>query len=68
MATQALPSSHILDDEHPRVAQARKPALLQRLFDAMVESQTRRAMRDIERVLGHGGLERLQRDAGIARR
>ena len=68
MATHALPSSHILDGgdapEHASMAPARapsRPSLLRRCFDAIAESQLRRAHREIDRVLGPGALERARR-------
>jgi len=51
MATHALPSPHILDDAAPEAATlARKPALLRRLYDAILQSQMRRAQREIDRI------------------
>ena len=67
MATHALPSSHILDGgDAPEAARtvARaplRPSLLRRCFDAIAESQLRRAHREIDRVLGPGALERARR-------
>ncbi len=53
MATHALPSSHILDDDAPRSrahARSAKPSLLRRLYDAILQSQMRRAQREIDRI------------------
>ena len=63
MATHALPSSHIIgDDDAPAAAAAHatalKPSLLRRLYDAILESQMRRAQREIGRKLGPGALDR----------
>src|SRR5215203_5254734 len=63
MATHALPSSHIIDDEHTRVT-SRAPArvsLLRRLYIAILVSQMRRAQREIDRKLGPGALQRALR-------
>ena len=63
MATQALPSSHILDDDEddaPAAAPARISPL-RRLYDAVLESQMRRAQREIDRKLGPGALQRAMR-------
>jgi hypothetical protein len=59
MATHALPSSHILDDDAPEAAVAvfsSRHSLLRRIYDAVLESQQRRAHREIARVLGPGAL------------
>lgn len=58
MATHALPASHIIDDEDaPATAVASsKPPLLRRIYHAVLESQQRRARREIARVLGPGAL------------
>jgi hypothetical protein len=66
MATHALPSSHILGDEHdaPAAAAAHAPArvsLLRRLYIAILVSQMRRAQREIDRKLGPGALQRALR-------
>jgi hypothetical protein len=59
MATHALPSSHILgDDDASEFAQPGKPSLMRRVYDALLESQKRRAKREIDRVLGRGALNR----------
>ena len=61
MATHALPSSHILDDDdHAAAAQARVP-LLRRIYIAILVSQMRRAQREIDRKLGPGALQRALR-------
>lgn len=72
MATNVLPSPHILDDDDapaaiPRArkpaparmpaparkpAPARMPALMRRLYAAIIISQSRRAQREIDRMLG----------------
>ena len=54
MATHALPSSHILDEDGAPAA-AHAPArvsLLRRLYIAILVSQMRRAQREIDRKLG----------------
>jgi hypothetical protein len=72
MATHALPSSHIFEagaaseaarkDRSMATARApSRPSLLRRCFDAIAESQMRRAEREIDRVLGPGALERARR-------
>lgn len=75
MATHTLPASHLrashlhssslIDDEDAallRSAPARqRPAVLRRLYDAILRSQMRRAQREIDRVLGPGALERVRR-------
>lgn len=66
MATRTLPSPHILDSETPPAAGVRKPALLRRLFDAMIEAQMQRAQREIDRALGPDGVARLRQE--MARR
>ena len=60
MATHALPSSHIIDDEDDAPAThapARVP-LLRRIYIAILVSQMRRAQREIDRKLGPGALQR----------
>jgi hypothetical protein len=56
MATNVLPSPHILDDDDApaAISRARKPALMRRLYSALIISQSRRAQREIDRVLGPG--------------
>jgi len=63
MATHALPSSHILDDEHTRATShaPARPSLLRRLYIAILVSQMRRAQREIDRKLGPGALQRALR-------
>ena len=62
MATHALPASHILDDDAPASAAAPgRISPLRRLFDAVLESQMRRAQREIDRKLGPGALQRALR-------
>jgi len=61
MASHALPASHILDDDDASAAPSDKPSPLRRLYDAMIETQSRRAHREIERVLGPGALARALR-------
>ena len=59
--TQALPSSHIADDEAALFAAhapSLKPSFMRRLFDALVEAQMRRAQREVNRILGPRALER----------
>ena len=56
MATDALPAVLAPDRaaaETSALAPARKPSLLRRVFDAIVEAQTRRAEREIARLLRH---------------
>ena len=61
MATQTLPSSHILDDDDaPQAAvpaRPRKLPLMRRLYIALLIAQQRRAQRHIDRVLGGRELE-----------
>jgi hypothetical protein len=66
MATHALPSPHILDDDAPEATTlARIPKTqttwLRRLHHAILQSQMRRAEREIDRILGPGALSRIQR-------
>jgi hypothetical protein len=64
MATHTLPASHIADHEDaepafaPSSAVSARPTFLRRFFDALQQSQMRRAQREIDRVLGPGALER----------
>ena len=54
MATQVFPNTVSPDrvvPDTPALKPSRNPALLYRLFDAIVESQTRRAQREIARYL-----------------
>jgi len=65
MATDALPAVFSPDRAAPdtsALAPARRPSLLRRMFDAMVEAQTRRAEREIARLLRRPGY-RLSDDA-----
>ena len=60
MATQTLPSSHILDDDAPQaatLAQPRKPSFMRRLYIALLIAQHHRAQRHMDRVLGGRKLE-----------
>ena len=54
MATQTLPSPHILDDDDApqAAARSRKPSLVRRLYIALLIAQQHRAQRHIDRVLG----------------
>jgi hypothetical protein len=67
MATHALTSSHILDDDAPAAAALApslappQPSLMRRLFDAFTEAQMRRARREVDRILGPGSLHRAHR-------
>jgi hypothetical protein len=66
MATHALPSPHILDDDAPEAATlARMPknqtTWLRRLHHAILQSQMRRVEREIDRILGPGALSRIHR-------
>ena len=68
MATHALTSSHILDNNDAPAAAALapslappQPSLMRRLFDAFTEAQMRRARREVDRILGPGSLHRAQR-------
>jgi hypothetical protein len=63
MATHTLPASAILDDEDaPATAHAgSRKSILRRIYDALIESQTRRAHREIDRVLGAGAFRRALR-------
>ena len=57
MATHALSASHILDDDDAPAATARassRPSLARRFYNALIETQRRRAHREIARVLGPG--------------
>jgi hypothetical protein len=64
MATHALPSRHILDDDDdaPQAAAppaiSLKPSLMRRFYDGLVETQSKRAQREIDRVLGRGAYHR----------
>lgn len=66
MTSHALPSSHILDDDETPAAAlpapTNKPPLMRRLYDAMIEAQTRRAAREVDRMLGRGTFARAMRD------
>ena len=56
MATHALPSPHILDDDDAPLASSparpRKLSLMRRLYIALLIAQQRRAQQHINRVLG----------------
>jgi hypothetical protein len=53
MASHALPASHILDDDAPSArTSSQRPSLARRFYDAMIQTQQRRAQREIARVLG----------------
>jgi hypothetical protein len=63
MATHALPSSHILGDDEPQAAAAAaahptRPSLMRRCYEAFLETQQRRAQREVDRVLGSGAFRR----------
>ena len=60
MATHALPASHIIDEEDAPAtsASALRPSPMRRFYDAMIEMQTRRAHREIDRVFGPDGFKR----------
>jgi hypothetical protein len=60
MASHARPASHILaeDDTPAAAAVPARVSLLHRLFDAIFESQMRRAQCEIDRKLGPGALQR----------
>ena len=61
MATDALPAVFAPDRAAPdtfALAPARKPSLLRRVLNAMVEAQTRRAEREIARLLRRPGYRR----------
>ena len=54
MATQVFPAALSPDrvaSDTPALRPSQKPTLLYRLFDAIVEAQTRRAQREIARYL-----------------
>ena len=54
MATQVFPTTLSPDraaPDTPALKLSQKPTLLRRLYDAIVESQTRRAQREIARYL-----------------
>ena len=60
MATQTLPSSHILDDDAPQAAtpaRSRKPSFMRRIYVALLIAQHHRARRHIDRVLGGRALK-----------
>jgi hypothetical protein len=62
MATRALPASQVLsDDEDIAAAHSPKPSWLRRFYDAMIEAQQLRAMREIDRKLGSGAFARALR-------
>jgi hypothetical protein len=67
MATHTLQAStfqasHIADDEDAAAAPAlRRPSFFRRLHDAILESQMRRAQREIDRILGPGALKHASR-------
>jgi hypothetical protein len=62
MATQALPASHIAaDDDDAAAVHSPKPSWLRRFYDAMIEAQQLRAMREIDRKLGSGAFARALR-------
>ena len=55
MATDALPSCHILGHDDAAMAHApSRPSLMRRFYIAMLVSQMRRAQREIDRKLGPG--------------
>ena len=61
MATHALPSPRIFEDDDPQAATAAiapQPSLLRRCYDAFLETQQRRAQREVDRVLGTGAFRR----------
>jgi hypothetical protein len=58
MATHALPSSHIVDDEEAPRAASHNRSLMRRLFDAFTEAQMRRAQREVDRILGPRSFQR----------
>lgn len=60
LPAQILPASEIADDTVAATALAPRPSLMRRLFEAIVESQTKRAEREIARVLGPDGLAQLR--------
>lgn len=60
--THALSSSHIIDDEELPATRAATPVfrpLLRRFYDALIESQMRRAQLELDRKLGPGALARI---------
>jgi len=62
MATHALPASHVLDDDDASApARPLKPSLMRRFYDAVIETQRRRAQREIDRMLGSGAFARALR-------
>jgi hypothetical protein len=64
LSTHALPSSDILDDEDAHSAApalSGKPSLMRRIFDALIEAQSIRAKREVDRVLGRGAYDRAMR-------
>jgi hypothetical protein len=69
MATHTLQASTFqashIDDEDIAAAPAapalRRPSFFRRLHDAILESQMRRAQREIDRILGPGALKHASR-------
>jgi hypothetical protein len=64
MATHILPASGIIgDDDAPAAAPARsgKPPLMRRFLDALIDAQSQRARREVDRVLGRGAYDRAMR-------
>jgi hypothetical protein len=63
MATHALSSSHILDDDEATAAAHASARIspLRRLYIAVLESQMRRAQREVDRVLGPGAMQHAMR-------
>lgn len=60
--TQALSSSHMLDDDDaPAAVRSPRPSLMRRFYDAMIEMQLRRAQREVDRLLGAGAYARAMR-------
>ena len=72
MATHILPASGIIgDDDAPAAAapaRSGKPPLMRRVFDALVEAQSLRARREVDRVLGRGAYDRAMRGEWPAQR
>jgi hypothetical protein len=65
MATDVFHASHIADDEAAPLVHARAPSgrasFMRRFYDALIETQARRARIEIDRKLGAGAFERARR-------
>ena len=67
MATHILPASSIIgNDDAP--ARSGKPPLMRRFLDALIDAQSQRARREVDRVLGRGAYDRAMRGEWPAQR